>query len=149
MGITHYIGTSTELEVAKGFIEHGFNVSKPMVPDSKYDLIVDAYGHLFKIQVKTPKLSSDGNSLNINLYSMALTNSGYKRIRHTNSDVDLFATAYNNHIYVIQFSDVQGQAQCTLRLNDSKNNQMIGIRKASNYDLNNIINNQQLLCYNN
>ena len=50
---THFKGKITELEVAESFLALGYQVSQPLVSDSRYDFIVDIKGQLLKIQVKT------------------------------------------------------------------------------------------------
>ena len=62
---TQYKGSITELRVATYFLSLGYNVSQPLVQDSKYDLIVDVNHKLLRLQVKTARVNQQTQGLNI------------------------------------------------------------------------------------
>lgn len=49
---THFQGKITEMQVATAFLQLGYQVSQPLVSDSRYDFIVDINNKLYRIQVK-------------------------------------------------------------------------------------------------
>jgi hypothetical protein len=137
---THAVGLSTELAVMKDFVDHGFVVSRPLNPDSRYDCIVDAYGHLLKVQIKSPRKLKDKNSdgFYIKLTSSRTHRWGVQQVGYDNSDVDLFATYHNGTTYIIPQYEVAGMKQCVFRLS-SRSNQRAGVRFAADYSLPNCI----------
>ena len=50
---THFQGKTTEMQVALAFIQRGYQVSQPLVSDSRYDFIIDINNKLIRLQVKT------------------------------------------------------------------------------------------------
>lgn len=46
-------GMSSEMLVASDLFARGYQVSKPLAGDTRYDLIVDRHGTLSRVQVKT------------------------------------------------------------------------------------------------
>ena len=140
-------GVLCELDVQRAFINAGFNVSVPVKKSSRYDMIVDAYDHLFKVQCKHAHVSEDGNSFTLSLYSTNKLQGKYYMHKYSESDVDLFATSLNGDVYVIPREVVGDKATATFRLEPPRNNQIVGINNASDYKLNTVIN-QFMLDYN-
>ena len=48
---THFQGKTTEMQVALAFLQKGYQVSQPLVSDSRYDFIIDINGKLLKIMI--------------------------------------------------------------------------------------------------
>lgn len=129
---THFKGKITELEVAKSFLELGYQVSQPLVSDSRYDFIVDIKGKLLKIQVKTSREYEDyfefaTSSSHTNTHGTI--NRSYKQ-----DEIDYFATMFDNECYIIPVVEC-GSREQRLRLKPTKNNQTIGIKFAKDYKL--------------
>ena len=135
---THAKGLVTELAVQQAFISHGFGVSVPLLPTSRYDMIVDVNGNLLRVQVKTAKPVKNSDAFAISLKSARTHRWGVTTVGYTSDEVDLFATSYNGNVYIIPQREVDGQTECIFR-NSCVNNQTRGIRFATNYELNNVI----------
>ena len=91
---THFKGKITELEVANEFLKRGYQVSQPLVSDSRYDFIVDINSKLLKIQVKTAHAEDD------EAYIIFATSSSHTNTTRTinrgysDNEIDYFATYY-------------------------------------------------------
>lgn len=131
---THFKGKITELEVAESFLALGYQVSQPLVADSRYDFIVDIGGQLLKIQVKTSKLDALGEYFEFATSSSHTNTQGTINRSYKQDEIDYFATMYNNECYVIPVQECGSRAQ-RLRLQPTKNNQTIGIKFAKDYKL--------------
>lgn len=140
-------GVLTELQVQEALLSKGFNVSVPINPASRYDMIVDAYGHLFKVQCKTSKPVNNGDAFTFCTYSTNKLDGKYYKNSYGPDDVDLFATSYDESVYIIPREMVEDRQTVTLRLNSTVNNQIRGIRYAKDYQLDNVVN-QYMLPYN-
>lgn len=133
---THFRGEITELQVAEAFLALGYQVCKPLVSDSRYDFIVDINHQLYRIQVKTASLSSDGDYIEFKTQS-SHTNT-QKTVYHSYSaeDVDYFATVYDHQCYLVPIEKV-GSRSFRLRLKPTKNGQTKNINFAENFKLEN------------
>ena len=120
-------GNITELEVQLYFVRMGYLAFTPINDGSPIDLVVKLKSGCKSIQVKTPKETATG--FKIPLYSTA---GGGKKKLYSSKDIDYFATVFNNRLYVIPISDVQGMYIVTLRLNTKYKNQN-KIFEANNY----------------
>lgn len=136
-------GILTELAVQQAFLKHGFEVSIPVNPASRYDMIVDAYGYLFKVQCKTANPYSDGNGFSFCAYSTNKRNGKYYKHSYEPTDVDLFATVYDNNVYIIPREQVTTQT-VNMRLAPTANNQQQNVRYANDYRLDFMVNNYML-----
>lgn len=131
---SHYIGKITELEVAKSFLSMGYQVSFPLVPDSRYDFIADIKGKLYKIQVKTSTPKDNESCID---FSTSTSHTNSKRtinIKYSPNDVDYFATMYNGQCYVVPIDKCLGRGK-RLRLKPTKNGQNKGILFAKDFKL--------------
>lgn len=101
---TQQKGITTEMYVAAYLLSLGYNVSQPLCQDSKYDLIVDVEGKLLRLQVKTARKTSS-NSIEFNCRSTT-TNSQYnKSRRYSPTEIDYFATYWDNQAYLIPINE--------------------------------------------
>jgi hypothetical protein len=135
---THAKGLSTELAVRKAFIDNGFGVSIPLLPTSRYDMIADIDGYLFKVQIKTAQPIENSDGFLVKLKSSRTHRWGVCDVKYNSSEVDMFATYYNNNVYVIPQYMVDGMSSIHLR-NTSANNQMVGVHYAENFRLDNVV----------
>lgn len=131
---THFQGKTTELQVATAFINKGYQVSQPLVTDSRYDFIVDINNKLYRIQVKTSKEKENGAYIEF-ATSTSHTNT-QRTINHsyTNKEIDYFATIYQNQCYLINVDECGARAQ-RLRITPPKNGNQHGSKFLKNYTL--------------
>lgn len=133
---THFRGEITELQVAEAFLEQGYQICKPMVSDCRYDFIADINHHLYRIQVKTAKVCSNGEYIE---FSTQSTHTNTKKtVYHTYSseDVDYFATVYDGQCYLVPIDKI-GSRSFKLRLKPTRNGQKTNINFADEYRLEN------------
>ncbi len=107
------IGLLNEVKAKYLLLEHGFDVSVPMSPASKYDLIVDNGKRLFKVQVKKTSRKNNKNSYRCRV---CMSNKKGRHKKYTKDEVDMFLI----HIepldiwYVIPYDDTEGKAELTI-----------------------------------
>ena len=90
-------GRLTELKVLSYIIEKGFSVSLPFGDKERYDQIWDIYGRLYRVQIKTSRwLDEEHSGFVFNCYTVC----NGKKHQYTNKEVDLFATFFENELYV-------------------------------------------------
>lgn len=131
---THFRGKITELSVAQSFLELGFQVSEPLVSDSRYDFIADVNGKLLKIQVKTARVSEDGSKIT---FATSSSHTNTKKTIHksyTSDEIDYFATVYQGQCYIISVKEC-GSREQSLRLLPTKNGQTTGVKFLEDYKL--------------
>lgn len=115
-------GITTELKCELFFIEKGFNVYCPISPDSRCDFIVEIENFLYKIQVKTSRITTNNTGICFNTYSLRTNSSlGNTKIKYSEEEIDFFMTTYNNNFYLIPIELCQGQEK-TLSFQQNKNN---------------------------
>lgn len=131
---THYIGKLTELRVAEAFLSRGYQVSQPLVSDSRYDFIVDVKGQLLRIQVKTGTIKEDGAYIEFATSTSHTNTSGTINKSYSADEIDYFATICNGECLVIKVTECGARAQ-RLRLQPTKNGQVIGIKFAKDYTI--------------
>lgn len=125
-------GNLTELQCLSAFVEQGCSVSIPYGDNSKYDFIADIDGKLFKIQVKTASLKTDG-AIKFSCRSTHVNCKGTVNERYSKEDVDFFATYWDNQCYLIPINECS--VEKTLRFTLPKNGQTKGISFAKDYIL--------------
>ena len=135
---TNTKGVITELMIQKAFIEKGFNVSIPVNPASRYDMIVDAYGGLFKVQCKTATPAKNNTGFTISTCSTHRIGNNWVHTPYSNTDVDLFATVYEDEVYVIPYDVVGNKTELMLRTAPPALD-MKTINYANDYKLNNMV----------
>lgn len=82
-----HIGDVGELEALASFVRAGFDVSKPLTSNTKYDLIADCDGKLFKVQVKTIATADYADRMTFSIHTTA-DNHGKSRA-YTTDEIDL------------------------------------------------------------
>lgn len=124
-------GRLTEIRCLEYFLAMGFIVSTPEIP-CPYDFLLDVNGKIYKIQVKTCRLTSDDSCLEFNTSSTTHNSKGYTKRNYTMNDVDFFATIYKDTCYLVPFNEC-GSKQKRLRLVPTKNGQKKNIAFAEEY----------------
>lgn len=88
------------------FLEHGYNLYKPILENGKIDLIAEKNGNFIRIQIKT--VSHAGNQKIIPLRKISHNMGEYKVKRYTKEDIDYFIgvdlESYNIYILPVEFS---------------------------------------------
>lgn len=87
------------------FLTAGYEVSIPMGDYNHYDLILDAKGHLFRVQCKSPVFKN--GCINLEIYSTIPNYTGERRMNdvlYDPDDVDFISTYYEGICYLIPYS---------------------------------------------
>lgn len=105
---TQQKGITTELYVASYLLSLGYNVSQPFSQDSRYDLIVDVNNKLLRLQVKTSRLIS-AHSISFNCRSTTKNSKTNKSRSYGKSEIDYFATFWNNRVYLVPVGECSSQ----------------------------------------
>ncbi len=130
------VGELTEQIVSVYLIDKEVKVSKPFGDNLPYDFILDVYGELIKVQVKTarPKKHST-NVIEYNTISTRVNAKGNYKKYYTEGDIDLFL------IYSYEVDEVYVMSNCGLRSRGTFNleypctGQKSNIRLAENFTL--------------
>ena len=127
-------GIITEEELKLWFLKQGFSVSVPIGDNSRYDFIVDFNGKLVKMQSKTSNLTRTIDCLNFACASVRYNSNGSNRTQYTKDDIDYFCTIHpeNHQVYIVPV-EICGN-ECNLRFIPPKNNQIKGIKMATEYE---------------
>lgn len=141
MNYTQSIGNLNELKCIARFIELGYECSIPYGNGAKYDFIADIEGKLIRIQCKSsrnPKRNGiiDKNAISFSTVSQTTNTQKTTRHLYDNSQIDYFATYFNNKVYLIPVEECSTTK--TLRfsppLNGTEN-----YNKAEDYEIEKII----------
>lgn len=127
-------GILTEEELKLWFLKRGWSVSVPVGDDDRYDFIVDIDGKLLRMQCKTGNLKRRKGCLNFSTASIKYNSSGTHRTKYAESDIDYFCTfnPEDHQVYIVPVG-ICGN-ECTLRLLPSISGQVKGIKFASDYE---------------
>ena len=94
----NFQGAITETKIILEFLQKEIEVSIPYGGKSRYDLIADINGNLYKIQIKTArKANTSGEAFLFNCYSMV----NGKKYKYSKSEIDFFATFWNDKVYLV------------------------------------------------
>lgn len=116
------IGEMTELKCQLFCLEKGFIVSKPIVDNARYDMILDYNGKIYKIQIKTSRWMSDEHEgFLFNCKSQHSISTGNKIMKYTPNEIDFFMTEFENKFYLIPCD--KPRSEIKLRFKPTKNNQ--------------------------
>ena len=118
---TNTKGFTTELKCQLYLLEQGYNVSVPILPSSRYDLIVDINNHLYRIQIKTSSITSAGFSFNCKSCHAKATGSNVIK-PYTKDEIDFYMTIYDDNYYLIPVEDC-GSSHKSLSFNENAKNQ--------------------------
>lgn len=126
---TQQKGAVTELQVAAYIMGLGYNVSKPLSQDSKYDLVVDVGGRFIRVQVKTSRKDSE-DSIAFSCRTTTTNVKNCKSVKYTSHDVDYFATFWDGIAYLIPVSECLTQKNLHLKNTGRKDWSYIGDYEA-------------------
>lgn len=140
---TKRIGNLTELQCITKLYELGFAVSIPFGNSEKYDAIIEKDNKLLKIQIKhaNPHINDLGeiDYISIKCTWQGHNQNGYKIHKYEDSEIDYFATYFNNECYLIP------QKECSnskiLRIKNPKNNQIKAINFLKDYNAKEVLKN--------
>jgi hypothetical protein len=128
-------GNLAELKVACDLVQRGYHIAFPYGEDSDFDLIVCRESRLERVQVKHSR-SRDGRIV-VKCGSHSLTNGKVRRVKHyTATIVDWLAiwdSATDRCFYVPAAELGKGRSMLHLRLSETRNGQVAGIRNAEDY----------------
>lgn len=132
---TQIKGAITEQKCFLKCLEMGYQVSKPLFDNARYDFIMDTGGKLFKVQIKTSRWKDEEHSAFVfNCYSQHSTGNGNKRMRYSNKDIDYFMTTQDDIFYLYPAPDENSTIQeKTLRILPTKSGQTANISWAKDY----------------
>ena len=138
---TQVKGAVTEQKCFLKCLEAGFNVSKPIFDNARYDFILDTGEKLLRIQIKTSHWKDEEhNAFEFNCYSQHSIGGGNKRMKYTNKEIDYFMTECEGEFYLFPAPE-EGMVCKTLRLTVPKSGQTKNISFASDYLFEEVIKN--------
>jgi hypothetical protein len=128
---TKSIGELSELIVAYSLSRAGYLVSKPFGENARYDFVIDKYGTLSRVQVKTGRLRN--GAILFNTYSSHYHRKGGS-CKPYKDDIDFFGVYCPelHSVYLIPIADT-AKLSGTIRVNEAKNRQHSQIRWAQPY----------------
>lgn len=131
------IGNLTELQCITRFYELGCVVSVPYGDSSKYDMILEYQGKLYKLQCKHAKEFFETNGtlshlkIKTSWQSGYTKNSQYRTNKYSKNDIDYFVTHYQGVNYLIPVEECSTEK--VLRVLPPKNGQVKGVSFLNNY----------------
>ena len=127
-------GTIVELEVQLELVKRGYQVFTPVNEACKVDLIfINNNSKAEKVQIKKALAYKHGFKLELRY------NIGSKRIGkafYTKKEIDFFGTVFNNRLYLIPISDVEGRNCIRFRFNDTGRKNQFTPLYAKDYEIN-------------
>lgn len=108
-------GQIIELKVQEQLLRYGFDISIPSYNASKYDLIADTGKELLKIQVKK-SISTSNSSFSFGCTTQNVKSSTKAKHKYTNDEIDYFATAWKDKIYLVPVDETSTQK--TIKFDD-------------------------------
>lgn len=145
MNYTQSVGNVTELKCLLKFIELGYECSIPYGNGAKYDFIADVNGEMLRIQcksataIKSKRLNHSNDEIEgFSISTMSSTTNTQKTVRHRydKSQIDYFATVFNEQVYLISVNECSTAK--TLRFLPPANNNK-NYNKAEDYEIEKVI----------
>lgn len=132
---TQLKGAITEQKCFLKCIEMGYQVSKPIFDNARYDFILDTGKQLLRIQVKTSCWKDEDHSaFCFNCYSQHSTGNGNKTMKYNNQEIDFFMTEKDNIFYLFPAPEPEKSLKSkTLRILPPKNGNNKNINFAKDY----------------
>ena len=131
------LGNLTELQCITRFYELGYTVSIPYGDSSKYDMILDCNGNLYKLQCKHAKEFYDETGelsylkIKTSWQSGYTKHTQYHRHKYSKNDIDFFVTHHNGVNYLVPVGECS--IEKILRLKPPENGQIKGVNFLKNY----------------
>lgn len=132
MDSTQIKGVITEQKCFLKCLEYGFNISKPIFDNTRYDFILDTGRKLLKIQIKTSRWNVKHTVFKFNCYSQHSIGKCNKRMKYTNKEIDYFMTECDGKFYLFPAPE-EGISEKSLRVIPTKSNQAKNVSFASDY----------------
>jgi hypothetical protein len=132
---TNQKGAIAEISLTKAALAAGFDVYRPVFEGGRYALIFDSGRELLRVQCKWAPLQ--GDVVVIRSYSARRNADGLVRRPYAAGEIDALG-AYCEKLdrcYLIPFAAINGALQLQLRIRPARNNQHLGVRLASHYEL--------------
>jgi PD-(D/E)XK endonuclease len=128
-------GSAAEAAITLAAIELGVGVLRPVSDGLRYDLVFDTGARLLRVQSKWAVRR--GRIVVINCRTCRRGPTGYIRGGYTRNDVDLVVgyCADTRRCYAVQPAVFEDHPVISLRLAPAKNNQLVGVRWACDYEL--------------
>lgn len=111
-------GAITELKCQIHLIKNDFVISKPILDNARYDLLLDYNNKIYRIQIKTSRWDTEGETIIFSCKSQHSIANGNKIMKYSPNEIDYFMTEWDNQFYLIKCESKQ--SQCTLRLADPR-----------------------------
>jgi PD-(D/E)XK nuclease superfamily protein len=127
-------GAVAETAIAYAATRLGIDVYRPVTDGGRCDLIFDLGPRLLRVQCKWA--SRYGDAVWIRCYSSRRTANGLTRRKYGPDEIDVIA-AYchdNGKCYLLPGSMSTVRSEVRLRLVPSRNNQVVGVHQASEYE---------------
>lgn len=119
---TRVTGELTELKCQMHCLEKGFIVSKPIIDNARYDMILEHHGKFFKIQIKTSRwMSEEHEGIIFNCKSQHSVSGGNKIMKYTPDEIDFFMTEFEDSFYLVPCDKPRNEIR--LRFKPTKNHQ--------------------------
>lgn len=119
---TRVKGELTELKCQLYCLEQGYVMSKPILDNARYDMIIDYNGKFYRIQVKTSRwMSEEHEGIVFNCKSQHSVSGGNKIMKYSPEEIDFFMTEFENEYYLIPCD--KARSEMKLRFKSTKNNQ--------------------------
>lgn len=129
---TRIIGELTELKCQMYCLEHGFIVSKPIIDNARYDMILEHRGKFFRIQIKTSRwMSDEKEGIIFNCKSQHSVSGGNKIMKYSPEEIDFFMTEFEGNYYLVPCDKTRSEIK--LRFKPTKNNQDYRAMFAKDY----------------
>lgn len=128
---TSAVGELSESRILAFLLDRGFSISIPWGNTQPYDLILDAKGRLWRVQVKTGKLLR-GSVIRFNCHSKK--RDGTAVSYHGRADLYAVYCPQDGQVYIVPV-DAVGITKMQIRTAPAKNKQRSGIRASAQYSL--------------
>lgn len=127
------VGERTEGVILGELVRRGYKVLLPFGHNQRYDLVIDRGSSFIRVQCKTGRLTKGA----VRFHSQSITtNTKGSQFRSYGGDADLFVVfcPQNGKTYAVPVDTVP-ESEVALRIAPAANNQRLGIRWATEYEL--------------
>jgi hypothetical protein len=128
-------GAAAEAEIAAAAIRLDLVVLRPLGDGGRYDLAIDTRPRLLRVQCKWA--SRHGEVIMAYCVTSRHTPGGYRRTTYSSDEIDAIAiySPDTDKCYLIPAREVDGCTTISLRLGPTRNNQVVKVRRAKDYEL--------------
>lgn len=135
---TRVKGELTEMKCQLYCLENGYIISKPILDNARYDMILDYNGKLYRIQIKTSRwMSEEHEGIIFNCKSQHSISGGNKIMKYSPEEIDFFMTEFENEYYLIPCEKTKNEMR--LRFKPTKNGQDYKAFFAKDYKFEEVI----------